>query len=105
MLSDAVSAPMQRLADEPPLDETCSRASPGTPASVMPREVLSADEAAEFLGVSKWALYDACARAEIPHRRIGRRIVFSRRALMVWLSCASPRSAGSQSGGNHAGVP
>ena len=70
-----------------------------------PREVMSCEEAAFFLGVSRWALYDAAARGEVPHRRIGRRLVFARQALMVWLSCASPRRAGTDVGGNDAGLP
>ena len=61
------------------------------------REVLSASAAAAFLGVSKWALYDSCNRADgPPHRRIGRRLVFLRQALVVWLGGASSRPAGSE---------
>jgi excisionase family DNA binding protein len=49
--------------------------------------VLTAREAAGFLKVSRQALYEAAGRAEIPHRRIGKRFVFSRAALLSWLEC------------------
>jgi len=50
------------------------------------QQVLSAGEAAAFLRVSKWALYDACNCMDgPPHRRLGRRILFSRQALLLWL--------------------
>ena len=57
-------------------------------------EVLTAREAAAFLGVSPWTLYAAANRGDVPHRRIGRRMLFSRRALLLWLEGASSRSAG-----------
>jgi excisionase family DNA binding protein len=59
-------------------------------------EVLTADEAAALLGVSRWTLYSAANRHEVPHRRLGRRMLFSRRALLLWLDGASLRSAGKE---------
>lgn len=59
-------------------------------------DVLTADQAAAFLGVSRWALYASANRREVPHRRLGRRMLFSRRALLLWLEGASPRSAGKE---------
>jgi excisionase family DNA binding protein len=59
-------------------------------------DVLTAEEAAAFLGVSRWALYSAANRHEVPHRRLGRRMLFSRRALLVWLEGASLRGAGKE---------
>lgn len=50
-------------------------------------DVLTASEAASFLKVSRQALYEAAGRDEIPHRRIGKRFVFSRGALLSWLEC------------------
>ena len=55
-------------------------------------EVLTAAEAAEFLRISKDSLYDAAGRGDIPHRRIGRRMVFSRARLLAWLACDSVRT-------------
>jgi excisionase family DNA binding protein len=68
---------------------------PAEPA-VAATEVLTADEAAALLGVSRWTLYSAANRHEVPHRRLGRRMLFSRRALLLWLEGASLRSAGKE---------
>jgi excisionase family DNA binding protein len=59
-------------------------------------DVMTADEAARLLRVSRWTLYAAINRGEIPHRRVGRRILFSRRALMLWLDGANPQDAGKE---------
>jgi excisionase family DNA binding protein len=59
-------------------------------------DVITADQAAEILGVSRWTLYSAANRHEVPHRRLGRRMLFSRRALLVWLEGASLRGAGKE---------
>jgi len=59
-------------------------------------DVVTADEAASILGVSRWSLYAAANRHEIPHRRLGRRMLFSRRALLLWLEGASPRGVGKE---------
>ena len=45
------------------------------------RLTLTVTEAAELLGVSRNSLYEAVRRNEIPHLRIGRRIVIPRRQL------------------------
>ena len=49
------------------------------------REVMTVVQAAEFLGVGKNQLYDAIGRGEVPHRKIGRRIILHRAALVRWL--------------------
>ena len=49
------------------------------------RPVLSADEAADLLGVSKWLLLQEIKRGNIPYKRLGRRVVFSRQGLMEWM--------------------
>lgn len=54
-------------------------------------DLLSAPAAAALLGLNRKTLYDAAARGEVPHRRVGRRFIFSRSALKAWLS---DRSAG-----------
>ena len=59
-------------------------------------DVLTADDAAALLGVSRWTLYAAANRHEVPHRRLGRRMLFSRRALLIWLEGASLRGAGKE---------
>lgn len=50
-------------------------------------DVMSADEVAAWLGVNRKTVYDAAARGAVPHRRLGKRLVFSRSALLHWLSC------------------
>ncbi len=53
--------------------------------SIPPTEVLNVDQVAELLGLGKNTIYDAANRGEIPHRRIGRRLIFSRTAVLQWL--------------------
>lgn len=59
-------------------------------------DVLTVDEAAEFLRVGRNALYDAIGRGDVPHRRIGKTIRLSRAALMRWLgrSCGAASTQG-----------
>lgn len=59
----------------------------------MEREVLNAEEAAEFLGVDRKTVYEAVARRQLPHRRLGKRILFSKTAL---LDVAQGRAAARQ---------
>ena len=49
-------------------------------------EVLKAEEVAELLGVDVKTVYDYAGRGQIPHRRLGRRFIFSRTAILGWLS-------------------
>lgn len=57
-----------------------------TPAPETDRVALCADEAAALLGISKWLLLQEIKRGSIPHKRVGRRIVFSRQRLLDWLA-------------------
>jgi excisionase family DNA binding protein len=47
---------------------------------------LNTDEAAALLGVSKWLLLQETHRGHIPHKRIGRRLLYSRQRLLDWLA-------------------
>ena len=49
------------------------------------REGMSADEVAEFLGLNRKTVYEYASRGHIPHQRLGKRLVFSRSALVAWL--------------------
>jgi excisionase family DNA binding protein len=49
-------------------------------------DVLTVREAARFLRIGRNALYDCCARNEIPHRRIGKLIRFRRGSLVAWFA-------------------
>ena len=48
-------------------------------------DVLTADEVAELLRVDRKTVYDGAGRGEIPCRRLGKRLLFSRQAIMLWL--------------------
>lgn len=56
----------------------------------MEKEVLTLEEAAEFLEVGPEALRKAAARGEVPGRRIGSKWRFGRPALRFWLAKATP---------------
>jgi excisionase family DNA binding protein len=50
-------------------------------------EILTLEQVAEMLGVNyKTALYSA-QRGDLPGRRVGKRWVFSRAAVLAWLAC------------------
>jgi excisionase family DNA binding protein len=58
------------------------------PSAPIACECFNADELALFLGVNRKTVYDYAARGVIPHRRLGRRIIFARAAVVAWLgSC------------------
>jgi len=48
-------------------------------------EILTADEVAALLRVNRKTIYEAAQRGDIPHRRLGRRLVFERGAVLAWL--------------------
>ncbi len=61
---------------------------PPIPLTAPPSEIMTADDAAAFLGVDRNTVYDYAGRGLIPHQRLGKRILFGRRALLSWLdSC------------------
>jgi excisionase family DNA binding protein len=55
---------------------------------------MSVEECAAFLGVDRKTVYDYAGRGQIPHRRLGRRILFSRAAVMAWLSACKSGDVG-----------
>ena len=48
-------------------------------------EVLTVEEVAKLLRVNRKTVYDAAQRGEIPGRKIGRILRFSREAVVQWL--------------------
>jgi excisionase family DNA binding protein len=56
------------------------------------REVMDADQVAAFLGVDRKTVYDYAGRGEIPHRRLGKRLLFSRSAIVAWLGACKAAS-------------
>jgi excisionase family DNA binding protein len=59
------------------------------PEPPRPPDVMNADEVADLLRVDRKTVYDAAGRGHMPHRRLGKRLVFSRTALLDWLGCKS----------------
>ncbi|QHZ53399.1 helix-turn-helix domain-containing protein [Paenibacillus larvae] len=55
-----------------------------TDISSVQDKVLDVKEVAEVYGISDKKLYDMCKKKQIPHRRLGSRIVFSSAALDAW---------------------
>lgn len=57
-------------------------------------EVMDVPAVAAFLGVNRKTVYDYAGRGQIPCRRLGKRILFSRSALVSWLgSCKTASHA------------
>ena len=52
-------------------------------------DVLDVSGAMALLKLGRNAIYDGCARGEIPHRRIGKLLRFSRVGLQGWLSASA----------------
>lgn len=48
-------------------------------------ECMRAEQLAKFLGVNRKTIYSYAMKGLIPHRRLGRRIVFSRSQVVSWL--------------------
>ena len=58
------------------------------------RKTLTVEEAAEQIGISRNAAYDAVRNGEIPHLRVGRRIVIPKTAFERWLGAAADDTEG-----------
>ena len=55
--------------------------------------VLDVEDVARLLRVGRNTIYELVGRNEIPHRRLGKQIRFSRDALMSWLGSWSSQGA------------
>lgn len=53
---------------------------------VAPPDVMTVREVAAFLRLDRKTIYDAATRGELPARRVGRRVLVSRAALVAWLA-------------------
>jgi excisionase family DNA binding protein len=65
------------------------RAGKGYAVDIQAKEVLNADEAAEFLGFNPYTIREKARLGEIPGRKIGREWRFSRRQLLEWLEAGN----------------
>jgi excisionase family DNA binding protein len=76
------------------LGTSAGEAAAPMPTQVKPAaEVMSADEVADLLRLDRKTVYDYAGRGVIPCRRIGKRLLFSREALALWLASCSKRSS------------
>lgn len=57
------------------------------------RDVLDVPQVAQLLGVGRNTIYTLVGRNQIPHRRLGKAIRFSRAGVMSWLASWSSRDA------------
>jgi len=48
-------------------------------------DILTARDVAAELGLALDSIYEGAARGDIPHRRVGQRLLFSRHAIRAWL--------------------
>lgn len=65
-------------------------------AALRSAQVMTADEVAVFLRLDRKTVYDYAARGEIPCQRLGKRLLFSRAAIELWLgACSKGSSEGS----------
>jgi|GEM_PF-1681184 len=60
------------------------------------RETITAPEAAEVLGLSPWSIYDLVRRRQLPHIRIGRRVLFRRESILQWLEAHEQASVAAE---------
>jgi excisionase family DNA binding protein len=61
-------------------------------------DVMTADEAAAFLGVDRNTVYDYAGRGIIPHQRLGKRILFRRGTLVSWLDSSLCKATSTRKG-------
>jgi excisionase family DNA binding protein len=60
-----------------------------TPAAQQETEasdVMTADDVAAYLGVDRNTVYDYAARGVIPHKRLGKRMLFRRGSIVAWFA-------------------
>jgi len=70
------------------------RGQPTLPPANDGTDVMTADEVATLLRLDRKTVYDYAGRGEIPCQRLGKRILFSRAALVSWLSACKGSSDG-----------
>jgi excisionase family DNA binding protein len=92
--ADRVSSGDRAAEERVPSSKSLSNQEGGAPSGERVRrgDVLTADEVAAWFRVDRKTVYDAAGRGELPHRRLGKRLLFSRAALVDWLACRYPAS-------------
>jgi excisionase family DNA binding protein len=64
-----------------------------TPSEAVLDDVLAVEGVSRLLRIGRNTIYELVARNEIPHRRLGKQIRFSRAAIMRWLDSWSSQVA------------
>ena len=80
--------PPQTTSPDPPTNNNSSR-----------DDVMTADDVAAFLGVDRNTVYDFAGRGEIPHQRLGKRLLFRRGALVSWLDSSLCKATSTRKAG------
>lgn len=88
-VQQAAAQPGEGRAGQPSRPQTNAPDSANGPGEPNP-EVMTADDVAAFLGVDRKTVYDCANRGMIPHQRLGKRLLFSRKALIAWLAQQGP---------------
>ena len=86
-MSAAISITRERPLDAAPPVRPANDEQPA------PDTVLDVDEVARLLRLGRNTIYELVGRNEIPHRRCGKQIRFSRAAIMRWLASWSSQGA------------
>ena len=55
------------------------------------QDTMTVSEVAQLCRVSRWTIYRLVKSGDIPHRRVGRGLRFSRSAIVEWLAGRQPR--------------
>jgi excisionase family DNA binding protein len=87
-----MSAALQIPRERAPLDAT-PPIRPANDEQPTVADVLDVDDVAALLRIGRNTIYDLVGRNEIPHRRCGKQIRFSRTAVMRWLDSWSSQGA------------
>ncbi len=75
-----------------------SAAPPASLPADSPSDVMTADDVAAFLGVDRNTVYDFAGRGVIPHRRLGKRLLFRRGAVVSWLDSSLCKATSTRKG-------
>jgi excisionase family DNA binding protein len=72
------------------MSSTSERTSKRTKVVQRGGALMSVAECAALLAISSWSCYELARQGAIPHRRFGRRVVFSRPEIERWLAGTAP---------------
>lgn len=62
------------------------------PNTAPPKDILSIDEASEFLNLAKATIYSLTSRREIPFFKTGKKLYFKRVELLAWIEAGKKKT-------------